>query len=173
MRDRGTALDGFIALYDGTGNSETTLHESITTKVVVDYELVCLCQEHGDRPHKAAPLGKFSELYPFDMLKRPLVAHAEEFVRQIKGKGYEPVTSIYEFQVWGPYTEKVGALGEWTPEEGNHTIPRQQRRKAARAWGYQGDELSFELGCAFLIQGHFTRHARYGHIDEQSGVILV
>ena len=173
MRDHGSALDGFFALYDGTGNSGVTIAEPVTTKCVVDYELVLDCQTAGDRTHNGTPLGKFPELWPFDMLKRPLVRHAEEFVRQVRRHGFEPLTSVYEFKVWGPYTEKVGEMREWVPEEGNHLIPKEQRRTAQKVWGYRGDEFNLEKGCAFLIQGNFTRATNRGHVGEEDGVIYV
>ena len=171
--DKGSALDGFAALYDGTGNSAATILETVTTKCVLEYELVRLCQVKGDRPHKGTPLGRFPELWPFDLLKRPLVEHAQEFVRQIAGQGFSPLTTVDQFQVWGPYTEKVGEPHDWIPEEGNHLIPRHERKTATTAWGYRGDELNVEKGCAFLIQGKFTRAARHGHISEETGRILV
>lgn len=99
MRDRGTALDGFAALYDGTGNSTAVVPETVQTKVTVDYELVKACQSAGDRPHRGDPLGTFPELWPFDGLKRPLIEHAQEFVRQLKTHGFEPLTDVYAFRV--------------------------------------------------------------------------
>lgn len=173
MIDKGSSLDGFAALYDGTGNSETTICESVQTKCVVDYECVLLCQQHGWQAAHGVPLGTLAELWPFDLLKRQLVAHAAEFVRQIKPNGFDPVASIYSFKIWGPYMEKVGEIKQWTPEAGNPLIPKHEQRKAVQVWGYQGDEFDFNKGCAFLIQGDFTRHARHGHLDEETGRIFV
>lgn len=173
LKDKGSALDGFAALYDGTGNAESTVVQSITTKCVVDFELVQRCQDAGDRPHKGTPLGLFFELWPFDMLKRILVEQADEFVRQIALQGFEIRGDVYSFRVWGPYTEKVGEVKQWTPEAGNHTIPRHQQRQAVQVFGCRGDEFSFERGCAFLIQGKFTRAAKHGHVGETDGRIYV
>lgn len=172
-RDKGSALDGFWALYDGTGNAESTVGMSVQTKIVLDYDLVQLCQDHGDKPHKATPLGRFPELWPFDMLKRPLVEHAEEFVRQIKTKGYEATTPVTEFKVWGPYMEKVGDLKTFVPEEDNHVIPNWAKRTAHQAWLYQGDEFDWEKGCAFIIVGFFTRPANLGVLSEETGKVIV
>lgn len=172
-RDRGSALDGFAALYDGTGNANTLVRETVQTKCVLDYELVRLCHQHGDRPHKGDPLGTFPELWPFNALKRPLIEHAREFVRQIKTQGFEPLSDVYAFKVWGPFTEKVGDIKTWTPEEGNHTIPKHEQRKAVRAFGYRGDEFDFNKGCAFVIQGEFVRNTKHGSIDELTGRIYV
>ena len=172
--DRGTALQGFFAHYDGTGNSEATLAERITTKCVLDYELVQLVHNHGGRPLRGLPIGKLPELWPFDLLKDPLLAQAREFVRQVKTHNWEAVENVYAFQVWGPYSEKVSdSPQEWTPEEGNPLIPKHQQRKALRVQGYQGNELDWRKGCAFLIRGLFTRAAKHGHMDEETGVLLI
>jgi len=173
MRDRGSALDGFSALYDGSGNSSAVISQRITTKCTLDYELVRKVQMAGDKPHKGGPLGRMSSLFPTEMLKRALLAHANEFARQVRTAGYEPETSVYEFEVWGPYTEKVGAVSDYVPEADNPFIPNSEKRKAAKVWGYQGDELDVNKGVSFLIRGRFTRHARHGHIEESKGLILV
>jgi len=172
-RDRGSALEGFNVLYDGAGYGSMVVAEKVQTKCVLDYELVRQCQLHGDKPHKGDPLGKLPELWPFDMLKRPLLEHARLFVSQIASQGFVPMTDVYAFKVWGPFTEKVGEVRTWTPEEGNHTIPKHEQRQAVRAWGYQGDEFDFEKGCAFIVQGEFTRNTKHGHIDEQTGRVYV
>ena len=169
---KGSAYDGFAALFDATGNSNVVIKQGITTKAVVEYELVRLCQEFGDRPHRGDPLGLFPELWPFDMLKRPLLEHAREFVRQIALTGVAVIGDVDEFKVWGPYTEKVGDVREWTPEAGNHTIPKHQQRKAVRAFGYRGDEFNFDKGCAFLIQGQFTRSTKHGEISDEGMIFL-
>lgn len=173
VKDRGSALEGFAALYDGSGNADATVFERVQTKCTLDYELVRLCQEKGDKPHKGTPLGRFLELWPFDMLKRALIDHANTFVSQIGMQGFVPLTSVYEFRVWGPFTEKVGAMRPWVPEEGNHTIPRHLQRTAQKVWGYEGDEFNFDKGCAFIIAGDFTRKASLGHVNEETGVIVV
>ena len=173
IKDRGSALDGFNALYDGTGNADAMVSESVTTKCVIDYELVRLCQSHGWRPSKGRSLGLLAELWPFDMLKRPLIAHANEFVSQIGTQGFKPLSSVYSFKLWGPYTEKVSpTVRYWTPEEGNHLIPKHLQRKAVIVQGYRGDEFNFEKGCAFLIQGTFIKAAKDGHIGDE-GVIYI
>lgn len=168
--DKGTAREGFFAHYDGTGNSEATICESVTTKCVLEYDLVQLVQDHGGKPLNGPPLGRLPELWPFDLLKDELLKHAEEFIRQIKTQGFNPLTSKYEFQVWGPYSEKVGAVREWTPEAGN---PFAEQREALQVWSYQGDEFDWSKGCAFLIKGNFTRYAGLGQVDEETGVLLV
>lgn len=173
MRNRGSALDGFSALYDGTGNSSAVISQRITTKCTLDYELVKKVQMAGDKPHRGDPLGRISALFPVDMLRRALVAHANEFVRQVKLAGYEAETSVYEFEVYGPYTEKVGAVADYQPEADNPFIPKHERRTAAKVWGYQGDEFDLHKGVSFLIRGRFTRHAKHGHVEEEKGLILV
>ena len=85
----------------------------------------------------------------------------------------EPLTSIYEFQVWGPYMEKVGEPKTYLPEEGNHLIPTWAQRKAHRVWGYAGDEFNWEKGCAFIIVGEFTRAAKHGSVSEETGGMAV
>ena len=171
--DRGSALDGFQALYDGTGNAAAVVPQRVHTKVTVDEALVRRCQEKGDKPHQGTALGRLPELWPFDILKRPLLAHAELFRSQLRQIGYEPLTSIYEFQVWGPYMEKVGDLKTYRPEEGNHLIPKWAQRTAHQVWGYAGDEFNWEKGCAFIIVGEFTRAAKYGNVSEETGGIAV
>lgn len=173
MRDRGSALDGFSALYDGTGNASAVVDQRITTRCVLDYELVKTVQMAGDSPHKGTPLGTISRLWPVEMLRNALLAHAEEFVRQIKAQGYEALSSVYEFRVFGPYTEKVGQPSDYVPEADNPFIPKQDKQTASKVWGYRGDELDVNKGVAFLIQGHFTRHARHGKVEERSGLLLV
>ena len=172
LKDKGSALDGFYALYDGSGNAEATVMEKITTKCVVDYECVLLCQQHGWDAARGVPLGTLPELWPFDLLKRQLVDHAGEFVRQIGPAGFDPLDPIYSFKLWGPYMEKIKPSVEfWTPEAGNHLIPKHAQRRAVRVQAYRGDEFDFEKGCAFLIQGEFTRAARHGHVGEEDGVL--
>ena len=171
LKDRGSALQGFAALYDGTGNSSATIFETVATKCVLDYELVQTVQNHGGRPLKSEPLGKLPELWPFDLLKRPLLEHAEEFVRQIGKQGFEPLTNVHQFLVSGPFSEKIGEPRQWTPEAGNHLIPHP--RQAERVWGYRGDEFDWHKGCAFLISGVFSRNARHGFVDEQTGKVIV
>ena len=171
LKDRGSAFEGFAALYDGTGNSDATIVETVATKCVLDYELVQLVHNHGGKPFKSVPLGKLPELWPFDLLKRPLLEHAEEFVRQIGVQGFQSLTNVHQFLVSGPFSEKVGEMRSWTPEAGNHLIPHP--RTAERVWGYRGDEFDWHKGCAFLITGQFTRHARHGHIDEQTGMVYL
>ena len=112
-------------------------------------------------------------MYPFDMLKRPLVATANEFVRQIGTHHWQPIAGVYELRVWGPFTEKVGEPHDWVPEADNPFIPKHEKRVATTAWGYSGDELPVDLGCVFFIKGLFTRAAKYGHVDEKRGLIVV
>jgi len=171
LKDKGSAFEGFAALYDGTGNSDLTVVETVGTKCVLDYELVQAVHNAGGRPFKSEPLGKLSELWPFDALKRPLLKHAEEFVRQIGTQGFQPLSNVHQFLVSGPFSEKVGEMQQWTPEAGNHLIPHP--RQAQTVWGYRGDEFDWHKGCAFLITGRFTRHARYGHVDEWTGMVFV
>src|SRR3990167_8197815 len=98
---RGSALEGFFAVYDGTGNADVTIASEITCKANVSYELVkqwqiAMRQARRDPTLRGKPLGRLPELYPFDLLKRPLVAEAHEFVRQIGFHHWEPVASVYE-----------------------------------------------------------------------------
>ena len=173
VKDKGTSYEGFNALYDGSGNSGLTISERVTTKCVVDYELVRLCQDKGMGVCKAKPLGKMLELWPYDRLKRILIDHTRLFTEQIATQGYHALTGIYEFRVWGPYTEKVGTPHDFVPEADNPFIPASERQTATTVWGYQGDEMSFDKGCVFIIQGRFTRHAKYGHVEEETGVIVI
>jgi hypothetical protein len=173
MRERGSALDGFTALYDGTGNSSAVVEQRITTKCTLEYEMVRKVQMAGDRPHKGTPLGRISQLFPTEMLRRALLEHANEFVRQIRMQGYEPLTSVYEFQVFGPYTEKVGEPKDFSPEADNPFIPKHEQRTASKVWGYREDEFDVNKGVSFLIRGQFTRHARHGKVEEGTGLLLV
>ena len=88
VKDRGSALEGFFAVYDGTGNSNVTIASEIKCRVTLDYELVkkwqiAMRKARRDPKLRGKHLGLLPELYPFDMLKRPLVDEANEFVRQI------------------------------------------------------------------------------------------
>lgn len=170
MTDSTSAWQGRNFHYDGTGNADAVVVQKVHTKVTVDYDLVRQCQLAGDKPHKGTPVGTLPELYPFDMLKRPLLGHVEEFVSQIGTKGYYPVGSIYSFEVWGPYTEKVGEMRDWVPEAGNHLISNP--RSASKVWGIRSDELDWSMGATFIIVGEFSRAAKHGQQNER-GEILV
>lgn len=170
MARKSPAIEPPFVLYDGTGNSDATVKETVGTKCVLPYELVQRVHDAGGRPYKAVPLGTLPELWPFDALKRPLIAQAREFVRQISGQGFRPLTNVEQFLVWGPYSEKVGDMREWVPEAGNHLIANP--RTAQQVWGYQGDEFNWHMGCAFMIQGTFTRHARHGHVADDGRIIV-
>ena len=76
VKDKGSALEGFFALYDGTGNSETTIRETVTTKCVLEFDQVQLVHNHGGKPYRGTPLGRLPDLWPFDLLKTPLLEHA-------------------------------------------------------------------------------------------------
>lgn len=178
VKDRGSALEGFSALYDGTGNADATVSSTITCKAKAEYELVrdwqTAMRATGRNPKlRGKPLGLLPDLYPFDMLKRPLVNEANEFVRQIGLQHWSPLTSIYEFKVWGPYAEKVGESHDWVPEADNPFIPEHEKQVATTAWLYGGSELPIALGCAFFIEGVFIRSAQHGHVDEERGIIVV
>jgi hypothetical protein len=171
MTDKGSALDGFFAHYDGSGNASAVITEEVTCHTTVDYELVRKYQQHGGGICRGRPLGRLPELWPFDMLKRPLVQEAQRFVDQVKTQGFEPLTSIYEFEVWGPYTEKVGDPQDWTPEADNPFVD--EPKTATTAWLYQDGVHNVEKGCAYLIRGRFSRAAKYGHVEEETGIIII
>lgn len=176
MKNKGSALQGFSALYDGTGNSVATVPVNLSCHITLEYELVRKCQMAGDRPHRGTPIGKMLSLYPFDLLKRRLLQEAEVFRGHMVKQGYEPAQATTEFELWGPYMEKVDTQRlheEWIPEEGNHVIPAAYRAKAQRAWGYRGDELRIDKGVAFFIRGAFLASGRNGVMDEQTGVLIV
>lgn len=178
VKDRGSALEGFSAIYDGTGNADATVSSTIKCRVNLGYELVKTWQTAMRSTRRSPklqgkPLGLLPELYPFDQLKRPLIEQANEFVRQIGTHNWMPLMSIYEFKVWGPYAEKVGISHDWVPEADNPFIPEHEKRVASTAWLYGGGEVPIALGCAFFIEGVFMRSARHGHIDEGRGLIVV
>ena len=178
VKDRGSALEGFNAVYDGTGNADAWVSSTIKCRVNVGYELVRTWQTamratRRNPKLQGKPLGLLPELYPFDQLKRPLVDEANEFVRQIGLHHWEPLTSIYAFKVWGPYAEKVGVSHDWVPEADNPFIPEHEKQVATTAWLYGGNESPIVHGCAFFLVGEFVRAAQYGHIDEGRGLILV
>lgn len=178
VKDRGSALDGFYALYDGTGNRDRVIAQPISCHVTLEYELVRkwqMAQRASQRSPtlRGQPLGLMPELYPFDMLKRPLLEEARLFVRAMALQHYEPLTDISAFEVWGPYTEKVGAVRDWTPEADNQLIPDHAKKTAWSAWLHSEGESNIRLGCAFFIRAQFTRQGKYGHVDEERGVIVV
>lgn len=170
---KGSALEGFTALYDGTGNSDATVSMRLTCHVTLDYELVKHLQMAGDKPHRGTPIGQMRELWPFDALKRRVTSEAERFISQVRSQGYIAAEPAESMVLWGPYTEKVGQPEDWVPEAGNHTIPEHERKTATKAWGYRGDELSVDKGVAFLINGRFTRKASLGSVSEENGVLIV
>lgn len=171
MRDHGSALDGFVALYDASGNADAVVPMTVATKCLLDWDLLELCQRHGARPNRGDPLGTLPELWPFDMVKGQLLNQAREFRSQIGKKGYEALTDVYAFNVWGPYMEKVGEIRPWVPEADNPFVA--EKRTAQRVWGYEGDEFNFDKGCVYQIVGKFLRRASEGHIGEEDGVIYV
>jgi hypothetical protein len=178
VKDRGTALEGFAALYDGTGNADAVIAQTITCRVTLEYELVRTWQDAMRAAHRSPklhgmPLGLLPDLWPFDALRRPLMEQATEFVRQIGLQHYEPTQPVTAFEVWGPYSEKVGTPRDFVPEEDNPFIPKSERKTATTAWLYGGNESPIHFGCAFLIQSEFTRKARYGHETDREGVIVV
>ena len=178
VKDRGSALEGFNAVYDGTGNADAWVSSTIKCRVNVGYELVRTWQTamratRRNPKLQGKPLGLLPELYPFDQLKRPLVDEANEFVRQIGLQHWEPLTGIYAFKVWGPYAEKLGVSHDWVPEADNPFIPEHEKQVATTAWLYGGNESPIVHGCAFFLVGEFVRAAQYGHIDEGRGLILV
>ncbi len=169
--EKGSALEGFSALYDGTGNSNAIISQAVSTKCVLDSELADLCQKHGGGVSRGRPIGQLPELWPHDMLKRALLGHAAEFIRQIGLEGFAPVSSsLGAFRLWGPYMEKVGDLREWVPEADNPLVT--EKRKAARVWGYRGNEWDFSKGVAYIIQGDFVRSAAHGHISEDGQIFV-
>lgn len=173
LKDKGSAYDGFAALYDGTGNSNTTVFETVATKCVLEYELVQKVQDAGLAPLNGAAIGSISSLWPHSMLRQQLANHAAEFLRQIATQGFLTNQSAEALPVWGPFTEKVGPMRPYTPEASNDFIPDHAKRSAERVWGYRGDELDWSRGCAFLIQGAFTRHSSYGTVDNVTGRMVV
>lgn len=168
-----SALEGFAALYDGTGNSDAVVPMRLSCHVTLPYELVRDVQMAGDRPHRGTPIGRLLELWPFDALKRRIKAEAERFISQVATQGYLALEPAESMALWGPYTEKVGKPHDWVPEDGNHTIPKHERKTATTAWGYRVDELSVDKGVAFLINGRFTRKASLGSVCEETGVLIV
>jgi hypothetical protein len=176
VKDRGTALEGFAALYDGTGNADAVVAQTITCRVTLEYELVRTWQDAMRAAHRSTalrgkPLGLLPDLWPFDALRRPLMEQASEFVRQLGLQHYEPTQHITSFEVWGPYSEKVGTPRDWVPEADNPFI--QDKKVATTAWLYGGNESPIHLGCAFLIRSEFTRKAKYGHETDKEGIIVV
>ena len=178
VKDRGSALEGFFATYDGTGNAGEQVASTISCRVNVGYELVekwqiAMRAARRNPKLEGKPLGLLPELYPFDMLKRPLVDEANEFVRQISTHHWLPTTSIYAFETWGPYMEKVGESHDFVPEADNPFIPEHEKQVASTVWSYSGDEAPIDKGCVFFLKGVFTRSAKYGHVDEAKGLIIV
>jgi hypothetical protein len=173
--DRGSALEGFSALYDGTGNADAIVEQGCTLRVNVPHEQVLEYQEAGGGVCKGIPLGRMyePEFWRRHALKAELIEQATRFVENIKPQGYEPLTSIYAFEVWGPYTEKVGKPQDWVPEADNDFIPASEKKVATTAWLYRGDEFNHEMGDVYLIRGRFTRKATLGKVDEERGLIVV
>ena len=176
VKDRGTALEGFSALYDGTGNADAVIAQHVQCKVVLEYEMVrdwqTAMRAAGRSPTlRGKPLGLLPPVYPLDAIKAPLMREASEFVYQIGLQGFESTQHITSFEVWGPYSEKVGTPRDWVPEEGNDFI--KEKKTATTAWLYGGNESPIHLGCAFFLRAKFTRKASYGHETDKEGIIVV
>jgi hypothetical protein len=178
VKDRGTALEGFAALYDGTGNADAVVSQWVRCKVVLEYEMVrdwqTAMRAAGQSPTlRGKPLGLLPHVYPLDAIKGPLMKEATEFAYQIGLQGFKSDKYITSFEVWGPYAEKVGTPRDWVPEEDNPFIAKADKKTATTAWLYGGNESPIQHGCAFFIRSEFTRAARYGHEDEKEGLIVV
>lgn len=176
VKDRGTALEGFAALYDGTGNADAVIAQHVKCKVVLEYELVkdwqTAMRAAGQSPTlRGKPLGLLPSMYPMDAIKQPLMREAIEFVYQIGLQGFEPTQHITSFEVWGPYSEKVGTPRDWVPEEDNPFV--KDKKTATTAWLYGGNESPIHLGCVFFLRAQFTRKATFGHETDKEGVIVV
>lgn len=176
LKDRGSALEGFAALYDGTGNADAVVAQTITCRVTLEYEMVRDWQDAMRAARRSPtlrglPLGLLPSMYPLDSIKGPLMEECTEFVRQIGLQHYEPTKYITQFEVWGPYSEKVGTPRDWVPEADNPFV--QDKRVATTAWLYGGNESPIHLGCSFLVRSEFTRKAKYGHETDKEGVIVV
>lgn len=180
VTDRGTAYDGFFALYDGTGNRDQYVAQRLRMKAVIPQELSDMYQnaQAGEkRPAtvRGVPLGRMPEL-PHDclLLKRPLVECASESVRQMALQGYELLGDETQIEVWGPYMNKTpDPYREFQPEADNPFIPKSLKRTAqtTRLWG--SNEVIKQEYVVFLLVGNFVRSAKHGHVDEETGVILV
>lgn len=137
------------------------------------------------QPLKGVSIGKMMSLYPFDRLKQQAMDEAKTFVHYMKIQGNEPRQAESEFEVWGPFRERVRFTAETRNiEEGNpfskpvigfsgyggwthdgHKGPRKLDRKELL------DSPDWKAGVVFMIRGLFT--ATRGHREETTGTVLV
>ncbi len=161
---------------------------SLTMKFKADSSLVLTCQRMGDRPHRGTPIGKISELYPRDALKRLALSETKTFIKHMKNQGYTAQEAETEMELWGPYREKMDmgkrdALVNF--EEGNPLVPDGHWGSAARGvWGHDGitgprqldpktvkNHRDWTHGVVFLVRGKFL--ATHGHQEEKTGITIV
>ena len=180
VTDRGTAYDGFYALYDGTGNRDKWVPQRLLMKAVIPHELVVMYQNAQANENrltmcKGLPLGRMPELpHECALLKRPLIECAEESLRQMALQGYELLGDITQVEVWGPYMIKTPASPmEFTPEADNPFIPTAEKKQAwnTKIWGV--NEVVEQEYDQFLLKGTFIRSAKHGHVEEETGKIIV
>ena len=163
-----------------------TVHEpvSLACKIKVDPELVLLCQEHGDRPHKGTRIGRMKELWPFESLKRHLLEQTKLFVKHMRSQGNDPLQSETEMEAWGPFREKADVSNSRLVniEEGNPFFPDGRwvaANRGAMVATKGPQELTrekilssdWERGAIFLVRGRFV--ATGGHREESTGTLIV
>ena len=159
----------------------------LVCKIVIEPEIVLRYQRAGGTPHHGSPIGKMSDLFPFDQIKRRALSEAQTFMGHMKTQGYELVDVASSMEFWGPFREKPKmdkATSNHNFEAGNPLIPQGHWGSAAHgitktdSRGPQVldrkavlDKGEWQEGAVFFIRGQFlaTRSQR----DESTGTHLV
>ena len=159
----------------------------LTCKFKVDPELALKCQRLGAGLHRGTPIGKVSELWPTQTLKRRALTEAKAFVGHMKNQGYVAQQPESEMELYGPFREKLDmskAAELVNFEEGNPLIPQGHWGSAAHqatSADSRGprvlnrkellDSQDWQHGVAYLIRGTFL--ATNWKQDEKTGTLIV
>ena len=160
----------------------------LTCKIKVDPELILKLQRMGWRPRRGTPIGKMSDLDPFNALKRLVTEEAKTFIGYMKQQGFLPLEAETQMELWGPFREKLDMSkgSSWENfEEGNPLVPQGMWRSQARGlWEHDLktgpreldrkavlEDRDWKRGVVFLIRGRFL--ATHGKEEEATGTLLV
>lgn len=159
----------------------------LVCKFKVEPEIALRCQQLGGKPHRGSPIGKIVDLWPHDQIKRIALSQAKQFVGHMKNQGYAAQQAETEFELWGPYRERVDiskGTGLVNFEAGNPTKPD-------GVWGFAATGMTqadtrgpqvldrravlenqdHQKGVVFMIRGQFL--ATRGSKDDATGTIIV
>ena|SRR3990167_991312 len=151
----------------------------LSCKFVVEDDLRRACQALGNEStYRGVPVGTISTMHPWGALREIALREAQQFVRHMADQNYDLLGDVTELALWGPYMEKIDHSrshefviqdgSDWEQVVGKKPL---ERHNAVSGFGYRENEVRFDLGAAYLLHGQFL--ARYGHLEEERGVLIV